>query len=110
MRRNTTIEALVMAELAVGALAAFFYFRLRGKVAAAFADFGTTVPPLTKIAISRSFVPAAVAVACGFTLLAFVLPLKRSRRMRLVQLAVTLLASSVVFAILAALVPLFNPG
>ena len=109
MQRNTSTQALIMAELAIGVLAAFFYLRLRLKVAAAFADFGTAVPPLTKIAISPSFMPAAVAVSCAFTLFAFLLPLKRSRQMRLVQLSVTFLASAVVFALLATFIPLLNP-
>jgi hypothetical protein len=109
MRRNTTTHSLVLAELAVGALALFYYFSLRVRILSAFDAYGTRVPPLTRIAISPSFIPIALALSTAATVLAMVLPIKRSRSIRLAQLAVTVLACAVVFAILAALVPMFNP-
>ena len=109
MRNASTSRSLVLSEVAVGALALFYYFSLRVRVLAAFDAYGTTVPPLTRVALSRWFIPSAIAVALALTLASIALPLRRSRSMRLVQLAVTLLASAVVFAVLAALVPIFNP-
>jgi hypothetical protein len=109
MRRSTPREALILAELAVGALALFYYFALRVRVLAAFDAYGTSVPPLTGVALSRWFIPGALTIAGALTLAALALPLRRSHGLRLFQLAVTILASAVVFAVLAALVPIFRP-
>jgi hypothetical protein len=109
MRSSTTSRSLVLAELAVGSLALFYYFSLRVRVLAAFDAFGTEVPPLTRVALSSWFIPAAIGAAALLTLASIALPLRRSRAMRLVQLAVTVLATAVVFAVLAALVPIFKP-
>ncbi|HVY44230.1 MAG TPA: hypothetical protein VHB21_00060 [Minicystis sp.] len=98
-----------MTELAVAALAAFYYLGLRRKVRGAFEAFGTEVPSATAVALSSWLVPSAVAAALLVTVAALALPLRRSRRMRLLQLAITVLACVVVFAVLAALVPMFNP-
>ena len=109
MRRSTPRRTLILAELAVGALALFYYFALRVRVLAAFDAFGTSVPPLTAVALSRWFIPAALSFAFALTLAALALPLRRSHALRVVQLAVTILATAVVFAVLAALVPIFKP-
>ena len=109
MRRSTPREALILAELAVGALALFYYFALRIRVLGAFDAYGTSVPPLTAVALSRWFVPSATAIAGALTIAALALPLRRSHALRVLQLAVTILATAVVFAVLAALVPIFKP-
>jgi hypothetical protein len=110
VRRHAALIVSLLAHVFVAAMSALFYLRLRVAVAEAFSDFGTTVPGLTAIAISDEFLPAAVVVGMLLTIAGIVLPLKRSRRAMLLGAGVCVASFALVFAIIAAYLPLFKPA
>jgi hypothetical protein len=101
---------MLAAEAGVAALALFFYLRSRTAILAAFHDYGTEVPAAASLSLSSWFLPAALAFAALCTLVALAAPVRRTRRAFLVGLGLMVAATALVFAILAAFLPLFQPA
>src|SRR4051794_39132342 len=110
MRRNATLITLLAVEIGVAALSLVYQLRLRPEVLGAFQAEGAEMPAATRLAVAPAPQPAALAIAGLLTLLAFGLPLKRSRRNALLSAGLFVLSSVVIFAVIAAVTPIFNPG
>jgi hypothetical protein len=101
---------MLAAEIGVGALGLLFYLRARNEVLRAFREFDTAVPRSTAIALSPWLVPGALALAAALSIAALALPLRRSQKHFLVGLGLLLASAVVIFAIVAAFWPIFQPA
>jgi hypothetical protein len=110
VRRNAVLITLLSAELFVAGLAAFFYLKARVSVLAAFQDFGTPIPALTRLALSTWALPIAVGVSLVLSLIALAGPLRRSLRHGLAGAGLVIASIALVVSVWAAFAPLFQPG
>ena len=100
---------MLAAELGVVALALFFHLRSRGAILAAFHDFDTELPAPAAVALSSWFLPAALGFAAVCSLVGLTAPLRRSRRAFLVGLGLLWVSAALIFAVWAAVAPIFRP-
>lgn len=106
--RHRTLVAMLGAHALVVALAAAFYFRARVAIDEAYRADATPMSPATRLALATWFLPAAVGLGVALAVAAGVLPLKRSRRMRLWATGIVVASIAFVFAVIAVFVPLFH--
>ncbi len=109
MRKRATI-ALALTLAVTALLAAAFYFHARPAVIEAFDAYGTPLPRATAVAVSREFLPLVVGAALMTFASAALLPLKGSLRMTLFGVAVTVAGFALIFAVIAAFFPFFQPA
>ena len=110
MRRHATLITMLVAEAGVAALALFFHLRSRPAILDAFREFNTTLPLTTALALAPWFLPAALVAAALCTAIALSAPLRRSRRLIGVGVGLVILAFSLIFAVWAAFMPIFQPA
>jgi hypothetical protein len=110
MRRHAALIVLLAAHALVAGLALLFYLHLRVAVAEAFSDFNTTVPTLTLIALSDTFLPAAVGAGLSLAACGLTVPLKRSQRAALLGGGLCVSSFALIFAAIAAYLPFFQPA
>jgi hypothetical protein len=109
VRRHGILITLVASQAVVAALAALFYTRLRPAVLSAFDEFGTPMPAATAVALSRWFLPGAVALGLVLAVVAAAAPMRRQQRYGALSAGVVISGAALVFAALAAFAPLFQP-
>lgn len=100
----------MLASVAIVALLSLvFHLRARPHVLDAFRSYETPIPPLTELALSPWLLPLANGAAIAASLGALVLPLRRSQRAAGVGAGLVISSAALVFAVLAAFMPIFNP-
>jgi len=109
MQKTRVMPTLVSILLAAAALAMFFHLGLRVRVLSAFAAEGTPVPAATAIALSSWLQPATIGVAAALAAGGLFLPLKRSKRQWALGIAITMVGAAFAYAVVFALLPIFNP-
>ena len=110
MRRHAALIVLLASHAFVVGMALLFYLRLRGAMAEAFTDFNTRPPTLTALALSDAFLPAAVGAGLSMAACGLALPLKRSLRAALLGAGLCISSFALIFAVIAAYLPFFQPG
>lgn len=110
MRRNRALSTLLLAELGVVAVGAFFHLRSRVAILAAFQAEGTPIPPLTALALSPWLLPGALGAAIAASAIALLAPLRRSQRNGLVGAGLCVASGALIFAVVAGFLPIFQPG
>lgn len=108
--RIRALAALAVTEVVTLLLAAAFYLRGRPAIVAAFAAYDTPMPWATALAMESWFLPAVGLGSLALFAVGLLAPLRRSRQMTLAGSAVVLAGFGLVFAIIAALFPFFQPG
>lgn len=107
--RKRALVALVLTEAITLLLGALFYLRGRPAIVAAFDAFATPRPTLTGIALAPTFLPAVGLGSVALFAVALLAPVRRSQQMNLAGAAVVLAGFGLVFAVIAALYPIFQP-
>ena len=110
MRRHGVLITLLTSYVAMLALAALLYFRLRPRILAAFEEFGTPIPWGASLALSRWLLPGAAALSALLAFLSASSRLRRVTRRGLLSAAVVVLAAALLFAAWATFEPLFQPA
>jgi hypothetical protein len=108
VRRNAGLWTLLAWELGVIVAAALFHVKPRPAILAAFQDYGTPLPLAAALALSPSFMPAAIGAALLATLIGLGAPIGRRRRMSAVGLAVVIVSVALVFAVGASFGAIFE--
>ena len=110
MRRHAALIVLLASHAFVVGMALLFYLHLRGAMAEAFTDFNTVLPTFTALALSDAFLPAAVGAGLSIAACGLMLPLKRSLRAALLGAGLCISSFALIFAVIAAYLPFFQPG
>jgi hypothetical protein len=101
---------MLLAEVGVAALALFFHLRSRVAILAAFGDYGTSLPSAAALALSPRFLPVALGLSAGATLVGIVVPLRRRTRLALVGGGLMVSSMALMFAIWQGFRAAFQPG
>ncbi len=111
MRKNAAlVTTTTLASLAlVFTLALFFHLHARPSILRAFRDYGTELPGPASVALSAWFLPGALAFAGGSAIVALCAPMRRSRRGLLLGTGLVVASFALIFAVLAAFLPVFRP-
>lgn len=110
VRRHAALVVSLTAHAFVAGMALLFYLRLRITMIAAIHDFNVVPPTLTALALSDLFLPAAIGAGLAIATCGLVLPLKRSRRGALLGAGLCVSSFALIFALIAAYLPFFQPG
>jgi hypothetical protein len=110
VRRHAVLITLLVSELLVGALSAGFQLGVRPTVLDAFHRYATEIPPATRVALAPWLLPVANGATFLVTIAALAAPLRRSQRGPLIAAGLVLSSAALVFAVLAAFMPIFNPS
>ena len=110
MRRHAALIVLLASHAFVVGMALLFYLHLRVAMAAAFSDYNTVLPTFTALALSDAFLPAAVGAGLSIAACGLMLPLKRSLRAALLGAGLCISSFALIFAVIAAYLPFFQPG
>lgn len=110
MRRRAALLVLAVAHGFVAAMAALFYLKARVAVADAFREYDTVVPAATALALSPAFLPAAVGLGLLLGAVGLLAPLRPGRRTAALAAGLVVSSFALVFAVLAAFVPIFRPA
>lgn len=108
--RIRALAALGITEAITLLLALWFHLRGRPAIVAAFEDYGTRMPWPTALAMAPWFLPTLGLVSLALFAVALLAPVRRSRQMQLASSAVVLVGFGLIFAVLAALFPFFQPA
>jgi hypothetical protein len=108
--RTRALAALGLTEAITLLLAALFYLRGRPAIVAAFEAYDTPMPWTTALAVATWFLPALGLVSLASFAIGLLAPMRRSRQMTLASSAVVLAGFGLVYAIIAALYPFFQPA
>jgi hypothetical protein len=108
VRKNAILITLLVTELFVAAFAAFFYFKARVSVLAAFREFGTPMDGATRLALSTWLLPSAVGASFALSLGALAAPLQRSHKNAIVSAGLVIASAALVFSVWGAFAPLFR--
>jgi hypothetical protein len=110
VRRHAPLIVALAFHGFVAVMALLFHVRARVSVASAFEEYGTAVPPATAVALSPLFLPLTIGTGLAVALAGLVLPVRRSRRSFLLGAGLCISAFALIFAVVAAFLPIFRPG
>jgi hypothetical protein len=110
VRRNAALVTTIASLALVFALGLFFHLRARPGILRAFREYGTELPGPASVALSAWFLPGALALAGAAAVVAVVAPLRRRARTAIAGAGLVIASFAVIFAVLAAFLPVFQPG
>jgi hypothetical protein len=108
VRRNLALVVLLSLQGMVAALALLIHLGARVSVVEAYRAYDTAMPWMTAVAVSGWLLPGALGVAGALDLVAIAAPMRRSRRAALVSAGLCVSSGALIFAVLAAFLPIFR--